>query len=269
MLKWHFLEKVLILYGKQIDIFNKEKRNYMDLEVLKFGGSSLSNNENLRKVIKRLEDFLKKSKKCVVIVSAQGKATDNLLKEATELSNFPNKRELDMLLSTGEQISCSKFAILLNEMGYKATSLTGWQAGILTNSEFNNAKIQDIYPSRIWEELENNDVVIIAGFQGIDNKGNITTLGRDGSDTTAVSIAAALEQKHCYIFTDIDGIYDKDPNQFPEAKKIKRISYEQMEDLAKKGAKVLQDRCIRIAKKYQIKIIVASSFAKKEGSIVE
>lgn len=241
----------------------------MEIQVVKFGGSSLANDESLKKVAKKIIGFLEKKQKVVAILSAQGKTTDFLLKEASTLSFFPNKRNLDVLLSTGEQISCSKFAILLNEMGIPATCLTGWQSGILTDSEFGSAKIQDIYPTRIWESLKDNDVVIITGFQGIDRNGNITTLGRDGSDTTAVAIAAALEQKQCYIFTDTDGIYDKDPNQFPEAKRIPKLSYEQMEDLAKTGAKVLHDRCIRIAKKYQIKIIVASSFEEKEGSIVE
>ena len=144
-------------------------------------------------------------------------------KIAKELSKEPNKRELDMLVSTGEQISCAKFAILLNEMGYKATSLTGWQAGILTDSDYTQAKIQDIYPNTIWGLLETNDVIVIAGFQGIDANKNITTLGRDGSDTTAVAIAAALEQKECYIYTDIDGIYNIDLSAPKKLKKFHMI----------------------------------------------
>lgn len=241
----------------------------MDIKVIKFGGSSLANDENLKKAAQKTIQFLKDKQKVVAILSAQGKTTDTLLAEAKRLSNNPNKRELDMLVSVGEQISISKFAILLNEMGYRAISLTGEQAGIITNEEYTQAKIQEIRPYRIWKELEDNDVVIIAGFQGIDAQRNITTLGRNGSDTSAVAIAAALEQKECYIFTDTDGIYDKDPNQHVDAKKIESISYEDMDILAQNGAKVLHDRCIRIAKKYGIKIIVKSTFNDNQGSIVQ
>lgn len=241
----------------------------MDIKVIKFGGSSLANDENLKKAAQKTIQFLKDKRKVVAILSAQGKTTDTLLAEAKRLSNNPNKRELDMLVSVGEQISISKFAILLNEMGYRAISLTGEQAGIITNEEYTQAKIQEIRPYRIWKELEDNDVVIIAGFQGIDAQRNITTLGRNGSDTSAVAIAAALEQKECYIFTDTDGIYDKDPNQHVDARKIESISYEDMDILAQNGAKVLHDRCIRIAKKYGIKIMVKSTFNDNQGSIVQ
>ena len=241
----------------------------MDIKVIKFGGSSLANDENLKKAAQKTIQFLKDKQKVVVILSAQGKTTDTLLTEAKRLSNNPNKRELDMLVSVGEQISISKFAILLNEMGYKAISLTGEQAGIITDKNYTQAKIQEIHPYRIWKELEENDVVIIAGFQGIDAQRNITTLGRNGSDTSAVAIAAALEQKECYIFTDTDGIYDKDPNQHINARKIESISYEDMDILAQNGAKVLHDRCIRIAKKYEIKIMVKSTFNDNQGSIVQ
>lgn len=241
----------------------------MNIKVIKFGGSSLANDENLRKVAQKTIQFLKEGQKAVVILSAQGKTTDTLLTEARQLSKNPNKRELDMLVSVGEQISISKFAILLNEMGYKAISLTGEQAGIITNEEYTQAKIQEIHPTRIWQELEEKDVVVIAGFQGIDVKRNITTLGRNGSDTSALAIAAALEQKKCYIFTDTDGIYDKDPNKYSNAKKLDIISYEDMDILAQSGAKVLHDRCVRIAKKYGIKIIVKSTFNDNKGSVVQ
>lgn len=241
----------------------------MDIKVIKFGGSSLANDENLKKAAQKTIQFLKDKQKVVAILSAQGKTTDTLLAEAKRLSSNPSKRELDMLVSVGEQISISKFAILLNEMGYRAISLTGEQAGIITNEEYTQAKIQEIRPYRIWKELEDNDVVIIAGFQGIDAQRNITTLGRNGSDTSAVAIAAALEQKECYIFTDTDGIYDKDPNQHVDARKIESISYEDMDILAQNGAKVLHDRCIRIAKKYGIKIMVKSTFNDNQGSIVQ
>ena len=237
----------------------------MNIKVIKFGGSSLANDENLRKAAQKTIQFLKEKQKAVVILSAQGKTTDTLLTEAKQLSKNPNKRELDMLLSVGEQISISKFAILLNEMGYKAISLTGEQAGIITNEDYTQAN----HPYRIWQELEKKDVVVIAGFQGINVQSNITTLGRNGSDTSALAIAAALEQKECYIFTDTDGIYDKDPNKYSDAKKQDIISYEDMVVLAQSGAKVLHDRCVRIANKYGIKIIVQSTFNDNKGSIVQ
>ena len=228
----------------------------MNITVIKFGGTSLSNDENLNLAAQKTIEFLQKGKKVVVVLSAQGKTTDNLLSEAKNLSPNPNKRELDMLVSVGEQISVSKFAILLNELGYSAVSLTGWQAGILTDSQYTEAKIQDIYTNSI------------AGFQGIDANNNITTLGRNGSDTTALAISAALHQKECYIFTDTDGVYDKDPHKYCDAKKFDYISYDDMEKLAKTGAKVLHDRCIKVAKKYGIKIIVKSTFNESKGTIV-
>ncbi len=241
----------------------------MKLVVIKFGGTSLADNEKLKIAAKKTISFLKENDRVVVITSAQGKTTDELLWQAKELSGNPNKRELDMLLSTGEQIACAKFAILLNEMGYKATSLTGWQTGIFTDSNYTQAKIENVYTNKIWELLETNKIVVIAGYQGIDKEQNITTLGRDGSDTTATAIAAALEQKKCYIFTDTDGIYDKDPHKYKNAKKIKQISYDDMSKLVENGAKVLHSRCIKIAKKYGIEIIVASANGSGEGSIVK
>lgn len=241
----------------------------MEIKVIKFGGSSVANDDNLKKAAQKTVQFLQEGQKVVAILSAQGKMTDTLLTEAKRLSENPNKRELDMLISVGEQISISKFAILLNEMGYKAISLTGEQAGVITDENHTQAKIQEIRPYRIWKELEVNDVVVVAGFQGIDVERNITTLGRNGSDTSAVAITAALDQKECYIFTDTDGIYDKDPNKYSNAKKLEYISYEDMDKLAQNGAKVLHDRCIRIAKKYGIKIIVKSTFNDNKGSVVQ
>lgn len=240
----------------------------MKISVIKFGGSSLSNDENLKRAANRTIQFLEKGEKVVVILSAQGKTTDSLLSEAKKLSLNPNKRELDMLVSVGEQISISKFAILLNELSFSAVSLTGWQVGIITNNEHTEAKIEKIYTQRIWKELEKHDVVVIAGFQGVDKNKNITTLGRNGSDTSAIAIAAALEQKECYIFTDTDGVYDKDPKKYICAKKLDYISYNKMEEMAKSGAKVLHDRCINVARKYGIKIIVKSTFNEKAGTIV-
>lgn len=240
----------------------------MKISVIKFGGSSLSNDENLKRAANKTIQFLEKGEKVVAILSAQGKTTDSLLSQAKKLSSNPNKRELDMLVSVGEQISISKFAILLNELSYPAVSLTGWQVGIITNNEYTEAKIEEIYTQRIWKELEKHDVVVIAGFQGVDKNKNITTLGRNGSDTSAIAIAAALEQKECYIFTDTDGVYDKDPKKYICAKKLDYISYDKMEEMAKSGAKVLHDRCINVARKYGIKIIVKSTFNEKAGTIV-
>ena len=241
----------------------------MKISVIKFGGSSLSNDENLKRAANKTIQFLEKGEKVVVILSAQGKTTDSLLSEAKKLSLNPNKRELDMLVSVGEQISISKFAILLNELSFSAVSLTGWQVGIITNNEHTEAKIEKIYTQRIWKELEKHDVVVIAGFQGVDKNKNITTLGRNGSDTSAIAIAAALEQKECYIFTDTDGVYDKDPKKYICAKKLDYISYDKMEEMAKSGAKVLHDRCINVARKYGIKIIVKSTFKENAGTIVD
>ena len=179
------------------------------MKVIKFGGSSIADTNKLKLAAQKTISFLESGEKVVAILSAQGKTTDNLIKEAKELTDEPNKRELDVLMSVGEQMACSKFAILLHSLGYKAVSLTGWQAGIVTDSNYTEAKIQDIYPKMIWSELETNDVVVITGFQGINENNKITTLGRNGSDTTAIAIAAALEQDECYIFTDTNGVYDK------------------------------------------------------------
>lgn len=238
------------------------------MKVIKFGGSSIADTNKLKLVAQKTISFLESGEKVVAILSAQGKTTDNLIKEAKELTDEPNKRELDVLMSVGEQMACSKFAILLHSLGYKAVSLTGWQAGIVTDSNYTEAKIQDIYPKMIWSELETNDVVVITGFQGINENNKITTLGRNGSDTTAIAIAAALEQEECYIFTDTNGVYDKDPYKHKNAKKLDYISYDDMEKMAKNGAKVLHDRCVVLAKKYGVKIIVKNTFNDEIGTIV-
>lgn len=186
--------------------------------------------------------------------------TDNLLKDAFEISTKPNLRELDMLLSTGEQITISKLSIFLNSLGYKSISLAGWQVPIKTNDISNNANITSININRILKELEQNKIVIIAGFQGINNNNDITTLGRGGSDTTAVAIAAALKASRCDIFTDVDGVYEKDPKKNRDAKKIEKISYDDMLLLANSGAKVLHNKCVEIGKKFMIPIYVKSTF---------
>lgn len=189
-----------------------------------------------------------------------GKTTDILLKEALEINNNPNLRELDMLLSSGEQITISKLAICLNTLGYDAISLTGWQVPIKTNNIKNNADITYININRILEELEEDKIVIVAGFQGINSDNDITTLGRGGSDTTAVALAAALKADRCDIYTDVDGVYDKDPRIYTDAKKLDFISYEDMLKLANSGAKVLHNKCVELGKRFNVPLYVKSSF---------
>ena len=236
--------------------------------VLKFGGSSVSDNNKLKIVADKIISEYKKNNKVVVVLSAQGKTTDRLIEEANELSDNISKRELDVLLSCGEQISISKLAILLNSLGYNAISLTGWQAGIYTNNTNQNAIIERINTNRILKELNQNKIVIVAGFQGINEKLDITTLGRGGSDTTAVAIAAALKAKKCYIYSDVDGVYTTDPNKVKEAKKLSNISYDEMLEVSSEGAKVLHNRCIEIGDKFNIPIITESTFNNEKGSII-
>lgn len=240
----------------------------MDTIVIKFGGSSVADNEKLQKVADKIIKLYEEENNVVVVVSAQGKMTDRLIKEAEELSLKPDPREMDTLLSVGEQISASKLAILLDYLGYKAISLTGWQAGIQTNEEKKNAKIEYINTERIIKELNNGKIVIVTGFQGIDKNKDITTLGRGGSDTTAVALAAALEAKQCYIYSDVDGIYTADPNKVAQTKKLKDISYEEMHSLSSEGAKVLHDRCVEIGERYDIPIITGSTFNDNPGTVI-
>ena len=240
----------------------------METIVLKFGGSSLADNIKLNIVANKIIDFYNKKNKVIVVVSAQGKTTDNLIKEAKELSYEPNKREMDVLLSTGEQISISKLSILLNRLGYKSVSLTGWQAGIYTSDINGEAKIEYINTERIQKELDANNIVIIAGFQGISDKKDITTLGRGGSDTTAVAVAAAIKADHCYIFSDVDGVYSADPNKITDTKKIEELSYTEMLDLSNEGAKVLHNRCVEIAQKYDVLIETGSTFNNNIGTTI-
>ena len=240
----------------------------MDTVVLKFGGSSVADNIKLNVVADRVREFYEKGNRVVVVVSAQGKTTDGLLKEARELSNIPSERELDVLLSSGEQISMAKLSILLNRQDVPAISLTGWQAGIFTNNTNQDAVIEDIDLTRIKKELELGKVVIVAGFQGINENEDITTLGRGGSDTTAVAIAAKLNANHCYIFSDVDGVYTSDPNQVKIARKIDSISYSEMLDIADEGAKVLHNRCVEVGEKFNIPIITKSTFREGNGTII-
>lgn len=239
-----------------------------DIIVLKFGGSSVSNNENLKIVANKIIDFKNNNQNIVVILSAQGKTTDKLINEAYELTEEVNKRELDALVSCGEQMSAAKLSILLNSLGFPSVSLTGWQAGIYTNNTNQDALIENINTERICSELESGNIVIITGFQGINENLDITTFGRGGSDTTAVAVAAALKAKNCYIFSDVDGIYSSDPNKVQGTKKLTKLSYDEMLELSNEGAKVLHNRCIEIGEKYNIPIITKSTFNDNYGTVI-
>lgn len=240
----------------------------MNTIVLKFGGTSVADNKKLEMVAQKIITLVEEDHNVVVVVSAQGKKTDSLLNEAYELSKNPNNRELDVLLSTGEQVSISKLSILLNELGYKAISLTGWQAGIYTNNVNQNAIIEHIDVARINKELIDGNIVIIAGFQGINESSDITTLGRGGSDTTAISVAAALNAKCCYIYSDVEGVFTADPRKLKNAVKLKELSYDEMLDISNEGAKVLHNRCVEIGKKFNIPILAKSTFKDDKGTIV-
>lgn len=237
-----------------------------EIVVLKFGGSSLANNDKLALVARKITKIYEKNKKVVVVLSAQGKTTDNLLEEVKQISAKHYPREISSLLSTGEQISITKLSILLNYMGYPAVSLTGWQAGIYTDDKLENVHIKNIDTSRIVKELKKEKIVIVAGFQGINSNNDISTLGRGGSDTTAVALAAALQTKQCYIFSDVDGVYTADPNKISNTKKLENISYDEMKELSNEGAKVLHNRSINIAEKFNIPIIAKSTFNEKVGT---
>ena len=239
-----------------------------DIIVLKFGGSSVSNNENLKIVANKIIDFKANNKNVIVILSAQGKTTDKLIHEAYELTDEVNKRELDALVSCGEQMSAAKLSILLNSLDFPSVSLTGWQAGIYTNNTNQDAFIENINAERIYAELKSDKIVIITGFQGINENLDITTFGRGGSDTTAVAVAAALKAKNCYIFSDVDGIYSSDPKKVQNTKKLTKISYDEMLELSNEGAKVLHNRCVEIGEKYKIPIITKSTFNENYGTVI-
>lgn len=240
----------------------------MSLIVQKFGGSSVANKERVMNVARRIVDTYKNSNSVVVVVSAQGDTTDDLIEKAKEISKNPSKREMDMLLSTGEQISISLLAMAIHELGYPAISLTGWQAGMHTDSSYSNARIGNIDVSRVEKELEHKNIVIVAGFQGINRFDDITTLGRGGSDTSAVALAAALRADLCEIYTDVDGVYTADPRVVKNAKKMTDISFDEMLELASMGANVLHNRSVEMAKKYNVNLCVRSSLNNNEGTIV-
>ena len=232
----------------------------MSIVVQKFGGSSVESTEKLFNICKYITKEYDNNNKVVVIVSAQGKTTDNLIKEAKEINEDIDKRELDVLLSVGEQITISKLTMCLKKLGYNAISLTGWQIPIKTNENYGDADILTININRIINELEKNKIVIIAGFQGINNSNDITTLGRGGSDTTAVAIAAALKAKKCDIYKDVDGIYNIDPKTNEKAFKYDTISYDEMLNLSNNGAKVLHNKSVKVAKEFNIPIHIKSVY---------
>lgn len=242
----------------------------MGIVVQKFGGTSVANTEKLKIVCNHITKEFDSGNNVAVVVSAQGKTTDKLITEEKEITQSPNKREHDVLLSTGEQITISKLTIMLNEMGYKAISLTGWQIPILTDDNFGNAKIISINAETILDLFDAGYIVIIAGFQGVNGNGEITTLGRGGSDTTAVAVASCLNADKCEIFTDVDGIFTTDPRISERARKIDVIAYDEMLELSSMGAKVLHNRCVELGKKFNIPIIVKdTSKIDSTGSVVK
>ena len=240
----------------------------MSLIVQKYGGTSVGSIEKIRDVAERVLEYHKEGNQMVVVLSAMAGQTDGLIQLANELTNDPDSRELDVLMSTGEQVSVALFAITLKSMGFDARSLLGFQVGIHTDQLYGKARIHDIDTGRIMNELDQNRILAVAGFQGLDDEGNITTLGRGGSDTTAVALAAALKADVCEIFTDVDGVYTTDPNICPKAKKMDFISYEEMLEMASMGAKVLEIRSVEFAKKFNVPIHVRSTFTKEKGTMV-
>ena len=241
----------------------------MALIVQKFGGSSVADAERVFNVACRVTDAYKEGNSVVVVVSAQGDTTDDLIEKAQEINPNASKREMDMLLSSGEQISIALLAMAIQKLGFPVISLTGWQAGFVTDSRSGDARIQTIKTERIAAELDRRNIVVVAGFQGLDRFDNITTLGRGGSDTSAVALAAALKADRCEIYTDVDGVYTADPRIVPDAKKLSEITYDEMLELASLGANVLHNRSVEMAKKYNVKLEVKSSFERIEGTVVK
>ena len=241
----------------------------MSLIVQKFGGSSVADADRIRNVARIITEQYRKGNSMVVVLSAQGDTTDDLIAKAMEINPKGSKREMDMLLSTGEQISIALCAMAIEAMGYPVISLTGWQAGMQTNTGYGNARIKRIDTERIQAELDKNKIVIVAGFQGLNKFDDITTLGRGGSDTSAVALAAALHADLCQIFTDVDGVYTADPRHITGARKLEEITYDEMLELASLGAQVLHNRSVEMAKRYNVNLEVLSSFSGKPGTKVK
>ncbi len=241
----------------------------MSLIVQKFGGSSVANAQRVFNVADIITSTYKAGNQVVVVLSAQGDTTDDLIEKAKEINENPSKREMDMLLSTGEQISISLMAMAIEKLGFPVVSLTGWQVGVQTDSKYSAARIRKINQERIQKELDKNNIVIVAGFQGINRYEDITTLGRGGSDTSAVALAAALHADLCEIYTDVDGVYTTDPRVVPNASKLDEITFDEMLELASLGANVLHNRSVEMGKKYNVNICVRSSLTRAEGTIVK
>ncbi|MEK7776886.1 MAG: aspartate kinase [Planctomycetota bacterium] len=240
----------------------------MGLIVQKFGGTSVANAERIKVAAKRIVDTYNAGNKVIVVVSARGQTTDELIDLAYEIMDNPSTREMDMLMSTGEQISIALVAMAIHAMGYPAVSFTGGQVGIVTDSSHTKARIKNINTQRMQKELDKGTIIIVAGFQGIDANENITTLGRGGSDTTAVALAAIMKADRCEIFTDVDGIYTADPRKVPHARKLDKVSYDEILELASLGAQVMHSRSIEFAKKYNVPLYVRSSFNTNEGTLI-
>ena len=241
----------------------------MALIVQKFGGSSVANAERVMNVAKIVTDTYKAGNEVVVVVSAQGDTTDDLIAKAQEINPKAKNREIDQLLAAGEQISISLLAMAIESLGFPVISLLGWQAGFNTNSVYGSARIKNIKPNRLQAELARHNIVVVAGFQGINRYDDLTTLGRGGSDTSAVAIAAALHADKCQIFTDVEGVYTADPRKVENARKLKEITYDEMLELATLGAQVLNNRSVEMAKKYSVELEVLSSLNPIPGTIVK
>ena len=240
----------------------------MALIVMKFGGSSVADSDKMKHVANKIIARKKGGNKVVVVVSAPGDTTDDLITKCEEITADPNPREMDMLLATGEQMSISLLAMAIQAMGHKAVSLTGFQAGIATNDEYTRARVQKINPKKIFSLLDKGNIVVVAGFQGMNKAGDITTLGRGGSDLTAVALAAQMKANVCEIYSDVEGIFTTDPRVVKDARKIDLISYEEMLEMAGSGAQVMQTRSIEVAKNYGIEIHARSTFSDKEGTYI-
>ena len=241
----------------------------MALIVQKFGGSSVANAERVMNVARIVTDTYKQGNDVVVVVSAQGDTTDDLIEKANEINPHASKREMDMLLASGEQISISLLAMAIEKLGYPVCSLLGWQAGFSTNSVYGSARIKKVSAERIKMEIAKKNIVVVAGFQGLNKYDDITTLGRGGSDTSAVAVAAAMHADRCQIYTDVEGVYTADPRKVKGARKLSEITYDEMLELATLGAQVLNNRSVEMAKKYNVKLEVLSSLVSAPGTIVK
>lgn len=239
------------------------------LVVMKFGGSSVADLDKIRNVAERCIKKWREGNQVVVVLSAMGKTTDGLINQAHQITNMPSRREMDMLLATGEQISVSLMAMTMIQMGVTAISLNAWQVPMYTNSSYQKAKLKRIDSERITKELDSNKIVVVTGFQGVNKYEDVTTLGRGGSDTTAVALAAALNADVCEIYTDVDGVYTADPRIVPNARKMPEVTYEEMLEFASLGAKVLHNRCVEMARRYNVKLVVKSSMIEGEGTVVK